>query len=104
MLAQFQLNRLEADAARRPFTQGRQKALKRVTASEVQHALRGMTIDVGTGKDVQGLRQHFLQLLEASSWIWKSGEVLVRYRIPAIGGLTGLQLASPRGFEPRLPP
>jgi DNA invertase Pin-like site-specific DNA recombinase len=89
-----ELGALEREAAA-------QRAMSVITEDQVVDALRAIAVDIAGGKDVPGLRDQIMRLLERVELDPEQpGEVVLRYRLPAIGGgLTGVSMASPRGFE-----
>lgn len=91
--AQDELQALEREA-------GAQKALRTITIDQVRQALRSLAVDVASRKDVPGLRDQLLQLVSRVELDPDRAEdVAIHYRIPAIGGFTGVELASPQRPE-----
>lgn len=63
------------------------KALAAVSEDQVQEELRRLAVDVAAAKDVPGLRDQLLQLLERVEMDPADpAEVVLRYRLPSIGG------------------
>jgi hypothetical protein len=88
-----ELEQLEREAAT-------QRSLGAITEDQVVDALRAIAVDIAAGKDVPGLRDQIMRLLERVELDPEQpGEVVLHYRLPAIGGLTGVSMASPQGFE-----
>lgn len=83
----------ELDAIEREAASDRQ--LRALDEDDVRRALRSLAVDLARGKDVPGLRDQLLQLLERVEIDpAEPEEVVLRYRIPVPGAATGVSVAS----------
>jgi site-specific DNA recombinase len=77
-----------------------QRSLGAITEDQVVDALRAIAVDIAAGKDVPKLHDELIKLLERVELDPEQpDEVVLRYRLPAIGGATGVSMASPQGFD-----
>lgn len=88
---------LEAEAAAIAREAATQRQLRQITEEDVQDALRCLAVDLGRGKEVDGLRDQLMRLVERVELDpERPVEVVLRYRLPM---LTGVSLASPQRPE-----
>lgn len=88
--AAAQLEALEREA-------GAQRSLKAIDEDQVRQGLRSIAVDLGAGRDVKGLRDQLLQLLERVELDPADpADVVLHYRLPNI---TGVSVASPQRLE-----
>lgn len=74
-----------------------QRSLRSISEDQVRDALRAIAVDLGTGKDVTGLRDQLLRLLERVELDPDApDELVIKYRLPTI---TGVSLATPQRPE-----
>lgn len=74
-----------------------QHQMRQITEEDVQDALRGLAVDLGAGREVDGLRDQLMRLVERVELDpERPEEVVLRYRVPA---LTGVSVASPQRPE-----
>ncbi len=78
------------------------RLLRAVTAADVRRMLEGLTADLNA-RDPEALKDALREIVEKIELSPETFEAVVYFHFgPAVK--TGEQLASPRGFEPRLPP
>ena len=88
--------------ARFQSDEGVARALRTIHAGDVRRMMAGILEDLQAG-DPAALKDALTQIIEKVELSPDSFDATVTYRI-APGMKTGEQVASPRGFEPRLPP
>ncbi len=78
-----------------------QRSLERISEADVRHGLRSLAVDLQAGKSVPGLRDQLQLLLERVELDPADpAEVILRYRIPVPGAVTGAEMASRQRREP----
>jgi len=92
---------LQAELAAAQREAATAKAWQDLGVDDVRQALRTMAADAATGRDDGGaVRAQLAQLVARVELDPEdAGEVVIRYRVPALGGAAGVSVASPQGFE-----
>jgi site-specific DNA recombinase len=97
--------KLTVDRAAAAERAGFKRALRRLTAKHVEAMLEFAAVPLpGLEEDVLGLRRTLGAFVRRVAFDADSRDLRVEYSVELRSGISGAKLASPRGFEPRLPP